>query len=175
MARTTIKDYALRNNVSYEAIRAQIKRYETDLEGHIHKEGRTRFLDDFAVSFLDDRRKANPVIVQEVSKDEEINRYKEENDRLKTLLLEAQQRIISLQEDNAKQIEAEAKYRGLLADTERKDIRLREAEENLSETKLELSKAEENLENMKADLEEAQAEAKSYQKTFFGLYKKAKL
>ena len=94
---------------------------------------------------------------------------------MKTLLLEAQQKIIGLQEDNAKRIEAETKYKAVLADSEKKDIRLQEAEENLSETKLELSKAEENLENMKADLEEAQAEAKSYQKTFFGLYKKAKL
>lgn len=170
----TIKEYARQNNVSYEAIRSQIKRYEKDLKEHIHKEGRTRFLDDFAVSFLDERRKANPVIVQEVSKDEEINRYKEENDRLKTLLLEAQQRIISLQEDNAKQIEAEAKYTALLADTERKDIRLREAEEILSETKITLSKAEQNMESMQSDLQEAKTELESYQKTIFGLYKKVK-
>lgn len=175
MARVTIKEYARLHNVSYEAVRAQIKRYESDLEGHIHKEGRTRFLDDYAVSFLDDRRKGNPVIVQEIEKTEAIERYREENERLKTLLLEAQQTIIDLQADNAKRIESEAKYTALLSDSEKKDIILQEAEKNLSEAKIELSEALENVENLQAELKESRTEADSYQKTFFGLYKKVKL
>ena len=42
----TIRDYAKENNVSYEAIRKQIKRYEDELNGHIIKQNRTQFLDD---------------------------------------------------------------------------------------------------------------------------------
>lgn len=172
MARISIKEYARQNNVSYEAIRSQIKRYNEELKGHIHKVNRTRYLDDYAVNFLDDRRKANPVILQEVSKDSEIERYKEENSNLKTLLLEAQEKIIRLQEDNTKRIEAEVKYTALLADSEKQGEKLQEAEKNLSETKISLSKAEESLKDTEAKLKEAEAEANSYKKTIFGFYKK---
>lgn len=42
----SIRDYAKMNNVSYEAIRQQVKRYEDELNGHIIKQNRTQFLDD---------------------------------------------------------------------------------------------------------------------------------
>ena len=53
----TIRDYAKENNVSYEAIRKQIKRYEDELNGHIIKQNRTQFLDDIAVAILDQHRR----------------------------------------------------------------------------------------------------------------------
>lgn len=59
----SIKDYAAQKNVSYEAVRKQIKRYETQLDGHLERVGRTLYLDDDAVAFLDDKRKKNPVVV----------------------------------------------------------------------------------------------------------------
>ena len=42
----SIRDYAKKNNVSYEAIRKQVKRYENELRGHIIKKSRTQFLDN---------------------------------------------------------------------------------------------------------------------------------
>ena len=56
----SIRDYAKMNNVSYEAIRQQVKRYEDELNGHIIKQNRTQFLDDVAVDILDQHRKENP-------------------------------------------------------------------------------------------------------------------
>lgn len=59
----SIKDYANSNGVTYEAVRQQVKRYENELHGHIHRQGRTQFLDDVAVAILNDHRASNPVVV----------------------------------------------------------------------------------------------------------------
>ena len=68
----SLKDYAKQNNITYEAVRAQVKRYHQELEDHIVRDGRTQYLDDVAVAFLDERRQKNPVVVYQQSKDEAI-------------------------------------------------------------------------------------------------------
>lgn len=80
----SLKDYAREKGVSYEAIRKQVARYKDELEGHIIKEGRTQYLDDAAVEFLDHKRATNPVILLEASRDDEVQRLTDEN---KVLLL----------------------------------------------------------------------------------------
>lgn len=92
----SMKDYASENNVSYEAVRQQVKRYKNELEGHIIQVSRTRYLDEEAVAFLDERRKKNPVVVMERTKDEEVERLEQEN---KMLLL----KVAQLQEDLLKE------------------------------------------------------------------------
>ena len=52
----TVKDYAAQNNVSFQAIYAQINRHLKVLGEHIIRQGRTMYLDDEAVRFLDARR-----------------------------------------------------------------------------------------------------------------------
>lgn len=94
----SLKDLARQNGVSYEAIRQQVKRYADELTGHIVVEGRTQFLDDFAVDFLDAKRKSNPVVVFETSKDEEIERLEAENKTLLLRLSEKQEKIEQLQD-----------------------------------------------------------------------------
>ena len=86
----SIKDYAAQNNVSYEAVRQQVNRYAAELDGHIIKVSRTKYLDDDAVAFLDEKRKVNPVVVIERSKDEELEQLKNENKMLLLKLVEAQ-------------------------------------------------------------------------------------
>ena len=68
----SIKEYAKLNNITYEAVRSQVKRYRDQLEGHIIQDGRQQLLDDVAVAFLDERRQKNPVVVYQQSKDEAI-------------------------------------------------------------------------------------------------------
>lgn len=88
----SLKDYAADSGVSYEAVRRQIKRYEKELEGHIHKEGRTQFLDDEAVAFLEAHRAKTPIAVYDKSRDEELERLREENQLLYN-------KVVQLQED----------------------------------------------------------------------------
>ena len=89
-----IKDYAKSRGVSYEAVRKQLKRYESELQDHIEKHDRTQFLDDFAVEFLDNKRNSNPVIVMETAKDEELERLRNENKTLLLKLAESQEERI---------------------------------------------------------------------------------
>lgn len=59
----SIKDFARDCGVSYEAVRKQIKRYAAELDGHIHQQGRTQYLDDVAVAFLADHRAPAPLAI----------------------------------------------------------------------------------------------------------------
>jgi predicted nuclease with TOPRIM domain len=94
----SLKDYASKNNISYEAVRQQVKRFEKELVGHITQVGRTRFLDDEAERFLDERRKTNPVVVLERSKDEEVERLEQENKMLLLKVAKLQDELIEEKE-----------------------------------------------------------------------------
>lgn len=78
----SIKDYAAQKNVSYEAVRKQVKRYETQLNGHLERIGRTLYMDDDAVAFLDEKRKKNPVVVVQEDKDKVVQGLYNENKQL---------------------------------------------------------------------------------------------
>ena len=82
MAIISLRDYAKEKHVSYEAIRKQVVRYKDDLGDHIIVDGRQQFLDEYAVAFLDERRKKNPVVVYHQEKDETIEALKQEVARL---------------------------------------------------------------------------------------------
>ena len=74
----SIKDYANETGVSYEAVRQRIKRYEEDLTGHIHRQGRTQYLDDVAVAFLNEHRLQNPTVIYDRAAGEEFRELKVE-------------------------------------------------------------------------------------------------
>lgn len=78
----SLKDYAKRHNVTYEAVRQQVNRYQDKLEDHIVKQGRQQFLDEWAVQFLDEHRARNPVVIYQASQGEEIQRLQEQNEQL---------------------------------------------------------------------------------------------
>ena len=90
----SIKDYAERNHISYEAARKQVARYRDDLLGHIIIQGRTQYLDDDAVAFLDEHRAANPVVIIEGDKNTQIEELKIQNENLKLRVMELQDQLI---------------------------------------------------------------------------------
>lgn len=102
----TIRDYAKNNGVSYEAIRKQIKTYEAELKGHIVKNGRTQYLDDDAVAFLDARRSQNSVIVERVEQSELIEELKNENKQLLIKIASLQEQLLQ-EKDTVKQLQQE--------------------------------------------------------------------
>lgn len=89
----SIKDYAKNKGCSYEAIRKQVIRYKNDLDEHIIKVNRTKYLDDYAVEFLDKKRTTNPVIVEKYDRDEEIERLKKEKEVLLVKIVELQEQL----------------------------------------------------------------------------------
>ena len=74
----TIKEYAARKNITYEAVRQQVIRYKQELDGHIIREGRQQFLDEEAVAFLDERRLKNPIAIFHQNKDDAIKQLEEQ-------------------------------------------------------------------------------------------------
>ena len=64
----TIADYANKWKVSYEAIRKQVNNYAEELGEHVHQIGKNRFLDQYAVEFLNEKRKVNTTIIKRVNK-----------------------------------------------------------------------------------------------------------
>lgn len=82
-----IKEYAEEHGVSYEAVRSQIKRYSTELSDHIIKKGRTQYLDEDAVAFLDEKRKENPIVVVDNQLVDQIKSLQEENSRLRDQII----------------------------------------------------------------------------------------
>ena len=126
----TIRDYAKENNVSYEAIRKQIKRYEDELNGHIIKQNRTQFLDDIAVAILDQHRRENPVIIVNQDTDYRLKQLEDITNQFKgvdkSFAIQAGREIrvmvvpeqvsdadmVLLARDIAKQIEFELEYPG---------------------------------------------------------------
>ncbi len=101
----TIRDYAKENNVSYEAIRKQIKRYEDELNGHIFKQNRTQFLDDIAVAILDQHRRENPVIIVNQDTDYRLKQLEDENKNLLIKVAQQADKISQLNEDLKNKIE----------------------------------------------------------------------
>lgn len=102
----TIKDFAEQQNVSYEAVRKQVKRYSAELDGHILKQGRTQILDDYAVEFLQAKRKENPVVIINTDKDETIRQLENENKSLLIKVAELQELLLQ-EKDQVKLLQQE--------------------------------------------------------------------
>lgn len=101
----SIKDFAKKHNISYEAVRKQIKRYNNELNGHILNEGRTQILDEFAQNFLENKRKTNPIVIYDIEKDELIEQLKLEKEALYLKLLEKTAEVDNLKNEKINYIE----------------------------------------------------------------------
>ncbi len=166
----TVKDYAARHGITYEAVRKQIRLYEEELEGHIIKKGREQMLlDDFAVDFLDQHRNPRTITLEEVNEDAR-QALMAAHEKIRLL----QEKVIELQQD---QIEAE-KLRARLEIFEHmeqdRNEEIREAHEKLLDGQAALTDARGQIEQLLRRQEEAEAELNSYERTIFGLYRKKK-
>lgn len=198
----TIRDYAQDHGISYEAVRAQLARYRKDLAGHIVTSGRTMFLDDFAIRFLDGKRRGNPVAIRHEEKQTENENMKAQLEALKNELLAAQKKIIEMQDANRLLIESKVRCELLTAanaekekqidtlrtdlmearkDTEqiRTDLKIAKADtdralEELRAARTEADRARTDADQARKERDAAQTEAGSYRRTIFGLYRKGK-
>lgn len=117
----TLKEYAERSHVTYEAVRQLVKTHAEALEGHISKQGRARVLDEEACAYLDSVRQQNPVVVMAASRDEELERLTAENKalmvqvmQLQDALLQERDKVAALQAAELARLQAPEK-RGLFA------------------------------------------------------------
>lgn len=165
MELVTIKQFADSQGISYEAVRKQLHKYSKELSGHVIRKDRTRYLDEVAVKFLQERRRESPIILQNMDQGEEISRLQAQLESMRAQLvsaqnklLESQERIISLQDEAQKALEDKARYTALLEDNETQKKKLQETEDQLR--------------RVEAERDEAVQESKSYKKSWFGFYRK---
>lgn len=168
-----MKDYAKAAGVTYEAVRQSVKRYSTELEGHIHQEGRTQFLDDEAVKFLDEHRNRNPVVIIQQDKDEQIEQLRQEKEALLVKVAAQGARIAELADwkaDNALLIAGAEQTRLALeeakaeqkAQAEEYAQGLAQAAQEAAEAARAAQEAQEQAEAEKKAREAAEAELQAY-------------
>ena len=138
----SIKEYAAAKEISYEAVRKQVKRYSKELDGHITVSYRTHYLDDYAVNFLNQRRMVKPIVVVDDENVQEMRNLQQENKDLAAAnrdlmekLLKAQNMIIALKDESndLKLAVKELETKLLLEETTAKE--LQEVKEELQQEK----------------------------------------
>ena len=197
---TTIKQYAENHDITYEAVRRQVARYSDELAGHIIKKGRSQYLDEFAVDFLDKRRRESPVVVVVEGQKEKLEELEAQIATLKEQLMQAQNellksqdKVISLQDEARALLADNAKYQTLLEDNAAKDEQLKQADavraalvaqhdadlERIEGLQMAAEAAEKARDEAQAarDTEAAaraaaEAEAASFTRSIFGFYRK---
>lgn len=103
----TIKEYAQKKGVSYEAVRKQISKYkDNELHGHIVKVKKTQYLDEYAVVFLDEKRRESPVVLMREDRNERIEELERENKALLLKVAELQEQLLQ-EKDNVKMLQQE--------------------------------------------------------------------
>ena len=132
----SIKDYAKESGVTYEAVRQQVKRYQAELEGHIHIQGRTQYLDDIAVAILNSHRSVNPVVVYDKGAGEDFRALQQELAEARAETKDFWEQLKKKDETMALLVQQNEQYRlqaasvaRLEADNEAAKLRAAEAEE----------------------------------------------
>lgn len=132
----SIKDYARARKISYEAARQQVKRYADELAGHISRQNRTQYLDDYAVGLLDDHRQQSPIVIVNQDRDEEIERLRVENKALLQQIAALQDRLLTAQEGAIEAAKATARLEAAEADRSRLEARTAALERELEHARL---------------------------------------
>ena len=168
----TLKQYADSRNVSYEAVRRQVVKYRKEIADHIIRKDGVQYLDQDAIAFLSEKRRASPLVVVHETNTEKITELEAEIETLKLKLIQtqdevvqSQKRVIEMQDAMNEALEDKAKYTVLLEDHQKVQTELDQVREELDMTQKKLRIAE-------IDKEAAKKEAGSYQRSWFGFYRK---
>lgn len=179
MELVTLKQFAKEKKISYEAVRKQIIKYADDLEEHIVIVDGTRYLDEYAQHFLSERRRLSPIVVKIEDAQTDSDDRAKEVESLRAELMQMQKRVIQLQDEARDALEEKIRYKLMLEDHEAMKRRLADSEADAALTREELGKARstldetaQNLRETERQLDEARREADSYERTWFGLYRK---
>lgn len=131
----SIKNYAKARNISYEAARQQVKRYADELDGHITRQNRTQYLDDYAVELLDGHRAQNPVVVINQDRDEALEQLRAENKALTQQVMLLQNELIEAQKGAIEAAKGAARLEAAEADKGRLEARAAALERELAEVR----------------------------------------
>lgn len=168
----TVKEFAKKQHRTVQAVYQSIDRYKIQLDGHIQKIGRTSYLDDEAVAFLESKREQNPVVIYQQDKDEELEQLRKNADVMKAKIVELQEKVNKSQEEYIALQSENAKLLALPAETEKKlavaEVELKNANDKINEKDQKIAEQKGEIEEKVALLKNAQEDAErqkqSYQK-----------
>lgn len=172
MKMVTLKQYADEKGISYEAVRKQTIKFADELADHIVVVDGTRYLDEEAQKFLSERRRLSPIVVKIEDTQADNEERSQEIETLKTALLQMQKRVIELQDEARGALEDRIKYQLLLSDHEKQEKRLQDAENTISMKEKALQDEIVKRQDVERQLQDAKKEAESYEKSWFGFYRK---
>jgi chromosome segregation ATPase len=172
----SMREYSRLRAVTYEAVRAQVARYNKELEGHITKENGSKklMLDDWAIKFLDKHRQQRTVVMK-ASTDEtekELIRLRERVEQLQAELFATNKELIELHKSREKLIEDNARNEALLMIADKEHDQLEQTRQELSKANTTIEVQVKELDATKKELDTKQTELNKYHKTLFGLYRK---
>ncbi len=156
----TVKEFAKKQHRTVQAVYQSIDRYKIQLDGHIQKIGRTSYLDDDAVAFLESKREQNPVVIYQQDKDEELEQLRKNADVMKAKIAELQEKVNKSQESYIALQAENAKLLALPAETEKK---LAVAEVELKNANEKLDAKDQKIAEQKGEIEEKAAQLKTAQ------------
>ena len=168
----SLKDYAKRHNITYEAVRKQVSRFKSELSEHIIQDGKQQLLDEEAVAFLDARRERNPISIIQQDKDDTISALEDENKNLLQQIVVLQNELlrekdlrISLAEKAAKvalleesRIKTEMALESVTNEKNKLQARAEEAEGVNDALIGQADKERQRAESLQAELDRRQAE-----------------
>lgn len=172
MEMMTVRQLAEKHNVTYESMRKLLSKHAEALKGHIVTQDRTRYLDEWAIQFLEEERKKSKIVVIREDHTDEIARLSEEVEKLKAQLVAAQAELLTAQQARISALDRIVE----LQETERAALTMKEdLEKQKQETESLREQQKENdyvISKLMQERNEARAEADSYQKSWFGFYRK---
>lgn len=145
----SLKDFAQEKNVTMRAIQKHVKNHESELEGHVIRYGPPRgtFIDEYAQEYISDLLVGHSVEVMDTALREEV-------ERLRAELEEAQKRVIVLLEERnqltERALQAENTRELAEATRQAQDDRIQELEGKLSEATERATQAEETAQKLKS-------------------------
>lgn len=165
MTYMSIAELAKDCNVSYEAIRRAVSKYQTELQDHITTQNGKMLLDEEAVGFIREKRRTSPIVVRIEEKTADAEEYQKELEDMKKRLIAIQEKLIELQSENQNLIESRIRCEILNTQHQEDREQIRSLmEENVS-LKVEKDKAQ-------AAADQARQEVNQFQRTIFGFYRK---
>lgn len=165
----SIKEYARVKGVTVQAVYKQLKTHEKELENHIETVKGIRYLDDFAVDYLNAKSDNSPAAVVSENKDLVIEELK---NNIEILLGEKSDLEIKLREV----LEWKAEQAVLIAKAETQQAQIAESIKN-AEDRAKLAVQSDLIPKMKAieiERDKYKAEMESFEKSIFGFYRKKK-
>lgn len=136
----TIKDYAKQQGISHQAVYQMLGTHKDELDPHIIKQGRTRYLTDEAVEILEKYRQQAPIVMERQDQVARIKELEQEREQLLIKTADLAARLAELADwkaEKAVEIAAAEHQKQLLtttqADLERKADEIRDLKKQVED------------------------------------------